>query len=108
METLSRAEARRAAVSAQDFTGRSRGIDGPRPSRSRLLGLVDHLGLLQLDSVAALVRSHYLPAFSRLGAYDRARLDRLSWGGPPAGRALFEAWAHQASLLPVRFEPLLR
>jgi uncharacterized protein YcaQ len=69
-----------------------------------VLSLVESLGLLQIDSVSALVRSHYLPTYSRLGAYDRAHVDRLAW----RDHALFEAWAHEASLLPVRFEPLLR
>ncbi|WP_322098924.1 winged helix-turn-helix domain-containing protein [Fodinicurvata sediminis] len=46
-----------------------------------------------------------MPAFSRLGAYDTAILDRAQARRP---RALFEYWAHEASLLPVELEPLLR
>ena len=42
-----------------------------RPSRSALLRQIARLGLLQIDSVSAVVRSHYLPLFSRLGAYQR-------------------------------------
>jgi uncharacterized protein len=54
-----------------------------------------------------LVRAHYLPAFSRLGAYNRKDLDRLAWG-PKRQRKLFEYWAHEASLLPYDLHPLLR
>jgi hypothetical protein len=72
-----------------------------------LRATVDRLHLLQIDSVSALVRSHYLPAFSRLGPYDRAALDKLAW--PARGeRHFFETWAHEASLMPVEYEPLLR
>lgn len=49
-------------------------------------------------------RAHYVPAFSRLGPYRREELDRLA--GPK--RRLFEYWAHEASLLPVARQPLLR
>ncbi|MDO6414297.1 crosslink repair DNA glycosylase YcaQ family protein [Sphingomonas sp. BIUV-7] len=52
-------------------------------------------------------RAHYLPAFSRLGSYDRTDLDRLAWG-KKRERKLFEYWAHEASLLPYDFHRLLR
>jgi uncharacterized protein YcaQ len=100
---LSRRQARRIALSAQGF-GRPRPA---APAARQLRAVVDRLHLLQIDSVSVLVRSHYLPLFSRLGPYDRAALDTLAW--PARGqRRFFETWAHEASLMPVEYEPLLR
>jgi len=99
-DTLSALTARRIALAAQGF--------GRRPAevgRRQILQTIDRLGLLQIDSVNVVSRSHYLPLFSRLGAYDRTILERLAWGPRPA---LFEYWAHEASLLPLRLRPLLQ
>ena len=67
--------------------------------------MVEQLGVVQIDSVNVLARSHYLPGFARLGAYDPDQLDRLSHAKP---RSVFEYWGHEASLLPVALYPLLR
>jgi uncharacterized protein YcaQ len=75
-------------------------------TRADLLRAVRSVGLLQIDSVNVLVRSHYLPAFSRLGAYPRELLDRSAYAGRP--RRLFEYWGHEASLIPVELQPLFR
>ncbi len=91
------------ALAAQGF-GRPRPA---LPTRRHVRALASQLHLLQIDSVSVLVRSHYLPLFSRLGPYDRSLLDGLAW--PARGRhELFETWAHEASLMPVAYEPLLR
>ncbi len=67
--------------------------------------MLGRVGLIQIDSVNVLERAHYLPAFSRLGPYPREALDRLSHRAP---RRLFEYWGHEASLIPVETQPLLR
>lgn len=101
-DTLSLAEARRIAIHAQGF-GAER--DGAPPARTALLRTIKQIGLLQLDSVNVLVRSHYLPLFSRLGPYATETLDALSHKKP---RALFEYWGHEASLIPLDLYPLFR
>jgi uncharacterized protein YcaQ len=74
----------------------------------RQLGrVVDGLGLLQIDSVNVLARAHYLPLFSRLGPYPTSLLERAAWGRR-SERRLFEYWGHEASLLPLALQPLLR
>ncbi|MFO1068485.1 MAG: crosslink repair DNA glycosylase YcaQ family protein [Geminicoccaceae bacterium] len=106
---LSAEEARRIALAAQGLAAaRPRGA----PSAAAIARTVGRLGLLQLDSVSVLVRAHYLPLFSRLGGYDREILDAMAAHDGPAGgarkRSLFEYWAHEASLLPLAFQPLVR
>lgn len=101
--TLSLKEARRIALAAQGF-----GVSRPeRPAAAHVRRTLDRLGLFQIDSVNVLARAHYLPAFSRLGDYDRALLERDAWG-PKRQRRTFEYWAHEASLLPLDLHPLLR
>jgi uncharacterized protein YcaQ len=102
-DRISLAAARRIALAAQGF-------GAPRPAAAGWRDLARTLGRLalhQIDSVNVLVRAHYLPAFSRLGPYDRALIDRAAWG-KRAERRLFEYWAHEASLLPLALHPYLR
>ncbi|RBY80665.1 winged helix-turn-helix domain-containing protein [Geodermatophilus sp. TF02-6] len=100
VDRISAPLARRIALAAQGFAD-------PRPTGvvdgRHLRRLTDRLAVVQIDSVNVLSRSHYLPAFSRLGPYRREAFDELA-----GRRRLFEYWAHEASFLPVRLHPYLR
>jgi len=99
--TLSIDEARRIALAAQGFAERRpKGLITIRHLRR----VFDRIGMLQLDSINVLVRSHYLPLFSRLGPYPLPLLDRFAY----ERKELFEYWGHAASLLPLDRYPVLR
>ena len=93
--------ARRLAVSAQ-------GLDGPaprrRPTRDEILDVARRLRCLQLDPTSIVARSHLLVVFSRLGAFDQTELERLVY----RDKAMFEYWAHEASIVLVEDLPLHR
>lgn len=87
--SLDLATARRIALAAQGFSL-------PRPSgridRRHLARALDHMSVIQIDSVNVLVRSQELPVFSRLGPHDRDLIPRATANGE-----LFEYWGHAAA-----------
>lgn len=104
--TLTVAAARRTALAAQGFAA-------ARPSapatRRTVWKALESTKLLQLDSVSAVVRAHYAPVFSRIGAYDTALLDEAAWSDTARRpRKLVEYWAHEAALIPVQDWALMR
>jgi len=100
VDTLSAAQARRLALGAQGF-GRRPGAGGIRSLDAALR----RMQVLQIDSVNVFERSHYMPLYSRLGAYDKGTLDRLTMRRKAPW---IEYWAHQASFIPVETLPLWR
>jgi uncharacterized protein YcaQ len=95
---LSAAAARQLALAAQQL--------GARPERATLghaRAVFDAISLIQVDSVNVVCRSQELPLWARLGPHERDALPALCKQG-----AIFEYWAHEASLMPVELQPLLR
>lgn len=100
-KTISADRARRMTLAAQGFAD-------PRPSgkvtKRHMQRVMGRLGVIQLDSIPVVIRTQYLPFHSRLGPYDSALFDRVAYKDD----AWFEAWSHEASLLPVAAEPNFR
>lgn len=91
MTIVSLEEARRIAIRAQALDGSATGV----------LDTVRRLGYLQIDPISTVAPPQQLVLWSRLGAYDRAELDRLLWDE----KKLIE-W--NAYIWPVEVLPLLR
>ena len=93
--------AQRVALGAQGFAD-------ARPTgqidRRHLRRVMGRLRVLQLDSIPIVARTQYMPFHSRLGPYDMSQLDQIAYHHDE----WFEAWSHEASLLPVETEPLIR
>jgi uncharacterized protein YcaQ len=100
MRTLTLPQARRIALAAQGF-------GQPRPTGRidvrHFRRVIGRINLLQLDSGNVAVRAHYMPMFSRLGAYDRDALD--TWINGPE---MFEYLGHVASVMPTTDLPMVR
>ncbi|MDR0482915.1 MAG: winged helix DNA-binding domain-containing protein [Cellulomonadaceae bacterium] len=101
-ETITLAQARRIAIAAQRLAKPPR--SEVTPGIRQATAMVQHLGVVQIDSVNVLARAHLMPLYSRLGPYDVGLLDRLASQTP---RRITEAWAHEASFVPVDTWPLL-
>jgi len=100
-DSLSLAQARRVALTAQGF------LD-PRhvtPTMRTFNRTLDRTGVLQVDSVNVLQRAHYVPLFSRMGPYDVDLLRRAAERRP---RRIVEYWAHVQAFMPVELWPVMR
>lgn len=60
------------------------------------LKAIQHLGYLQLDTLAVVTRAHHHTLYTRTAAYKETHLDQLL-----KERSIFEYWAHAASYLPI-------
>ncbi|MDH3518127.1 MAG: winged helix DNA-binding domain-containing protein [Acidimicrobiia bacterium] len=101
MRRLTSDQASRLALGAQGF-------GSPRPEGRvdvrHFRRILEINSVVQLDSVNVAARAHYMPFFSRLGPYDRSKLDDWLW----SSRENFEYWGHVASVMPMRVHRLLR
>ncbi|MEZ4521564.1 MAG: crosslink repair DNA glycosylase YcaQ family protein [Thermomicrobiales bacterium] len=101
MLELSIKQARRLMIGAQQ-------LDGPppkRPTKKRMLETIRQLGVLQIDSISVVERSHHLVLWSRLGNHPTEWLYELHG----EDRELFEYWAHACAYTPIElFGPFRR
>ncbi len=88
--SLSLETARRLTISKQRLSGPT-----AKPDAQGILDVLRSIHCLQLDPISAVTRSHRLVLWSRVGLFDTAALDQLLW----QDRALFEYWAHEASIV---------
>ena len=93
--------ARRVALGAQGFADATpSGVITKRHMQRAM----KRMRVVQLDSIPVVIRTQYMPFHSRLGPYDPALLDRIAYKDD----SWFEVWSHEASMLPVESEPLMR
>ena len=84
-------------------------LDAPPPdavsSPDAIYDTIDRIGWVQLDTLQMVQRSQYIALWSRLGSYDTADFDHLTFGnGAIEGnndRRLFEYWMHAACIIPL-------
>lgn len=69
-----------------------------------ILDTIRHLGMIQLDTISVVSRSHETAIFSRLGTYDLDHLTTLFTGR----RALTEYLVHAAAITPTELLPLMK
>ena len=102
LETFSIQEARQIALAAQGFAE-------PRPKPGTVTiddldRVMNTVNIVQIDTINVLVRTQYMPFFSRLGPYSQEMLHKYAY----EDRNLFEYYAHAASLTPISHLPFLR
>ena len=101
MITFSNDDARKLFLSAQGFEGK-RTQRNSKPAE--LEKVMNTMKVVQLDAVPIVVRSQYLPFFSRLGKYDMSLYEQIAYKHDK----WFELWAHEASIAPSINEPFFR
>ena len=102
--SVSLAHARRLALHAQALAGPRPDPAHPGRGPDAIAALTQRIGCLQLDPVSAVARSPLLVLFARLGALRDEALEHAAY----ERRALFDAWAHEASLVATADLPLHR
>ena len=83
---------------ARHLALRSQLLASPRLSKGveGAARVIEHLGYIQLDTIAVVERAHHHTLWSRAPGYEPRLLDRLV-----AERRVFEFWGHAASYLPM-------
>jgi uncharacterized protein len=85
----------------------AQGLEAPvaNPTRADLLDIIRRITCVQIDPINVVARTQLLVPYSRLGPhYDPADLEALLW----KDKALFEYWAHAASIVLAEDYPLFQ
>lgn len=93
MNTISPAEARRLYLRSQGLYGRDYGR-----GKAGALNVIEHIGYVQIDTIAVVERAHHHTLFTRVKDYKKSYLDELM----ARDKAIFEYWSHAAAYLPMR------
>lgn len=92
MFTITKEEARHSILNAQGLSGANHFGKGPKGT----LKSIQHLGYVQLDTLAVVARAHHHTLWNRNGSYNETHLAQLQQQGK-----VFEYWSHAASYLPM-------
>jgi uncharacterized protein len=95
---ISNAVARRLLLAGQGLARPLTGgaaVDTP----DELLGLIESMGFVQIDTINTVDRAHHLILAARSSGYRRETLTHLL----EVERRLFEHWTHDASIIPTRW-----
>lgn len=90
---ISLSTARRLAIQAQLLDSNNKLPDG-KPGIARV---IDRLGYIQIDTIAAIRRAHHHTLWTRRNDYHEGMLDELQ----AQDRLVFEYWAHAMAYLPM-------
>jgi len=86
---LSIEKARQMAISAQ--------LLNSEPRQKDPVGLIEHLGYVQIDTISVVERAHHHTLWSRFPKFNNKTLDKLL-----QEKKVFEYWSHAASYLPMK------
>lgn len=93
MNTISPAEARRLYLHSQGLYGHDYGR-----GKAGALNVIEHIGYVQIDTIAVVERAHHHTLFTRVKDYKKSYLDELL----ARDKTIFEYWSHAAAYLPMR------
>lgn len=82
---------------ARSLVLKSQGLLGNASWKENPLQVIEHLGYIQIDTLAVIARAHHHTLWSRTAGYQENILDQLL-----QEKKVFEYWSHAASYLPMR------
>lgn len=104
IDTISQKTARRMALHAQLLDGRIKIKKG----KEGVAQAIEHLGYVQIDTIAVIERAHHHTLWTRVPGYAPKLLHELQ----AIDRSIFEYWGHAASYLPMKdyrfYIPMMR